>query len=91
MDPMISPCAFIIRVSMPLLTQRGIVDFLLSRSIRVQSMNLHCTSELEGIILLHCTMEKDRIKHTGNLLEKISCVVDVEILQAHASNLIKES
>ncbi len=85
-----SPCAFIIRISMPLLTQRGVVDFLLSRSIRVQSMNLHCTNDLEGIILLHCKIEKDRIKHTGSLLERVGGVVDVEILQAHTSNLIKD-
>jgi hypothetical protein len=86
-----SPCAFIIRISMPLLTQRGIVDFLLNRSVKVKSMNLHCAGDLEGILLIHCVIEKDRIKHTGNLLGKIKGVIEVEILQAHVSNLIKDT
>ena len=86
---MMSPCAFIIRMSMPLLTIRGIVDFLLNRSIKVKSMNLQCLSDIEGVLILHCNMEKDRIKYIGNLLEKIKGVIEVEVLQAHISNLIK--
>ena len=86
---MMSPCAFIIRMSTPLLTMRGIVDFLLNRGIKVKSMNLQCLNDLDGVLIIHCNMEKDRIKHAGNLLEKIKGVIEVEILQAHVSNLIK--
>jgi hypothetical protein len=87
---MMSPCAFIIRISNPLLTLKGIVDFLLNRSVKVWSMNLHCTSDLEGILLVHCSIEKDKIRYTGGLLEKLEGVIEVESLQAHVSNLIKE-
>jgi hypothetical protein len=68
-------------MSMPLLTLRGIVDFLLNRSIKVRSINLHCMNDLEGILLIHCSIEKDKIRHTGNLLEKIKGVKEVEILK----------
>jgi hypothetical protein len=47
-------------------------------------------ADLEGIVMIHSAIEKDRVKHTGNLLEKIKGVIEVEILQAHVSNLIKE-
>lgn len=47
-------------------------------------------NDLEGILLIHCSIEKDKIRHTGNLLEKIKGVIGIEILQAHVSNQIKE-
>jgi hypothetical protein len=86
---MMSPCAFIIRMSMPLLTMRGIFDLLLNRCIKVKSINLQCFNDLDGVLILHCNMEKDRIRYTGGLLEKVKGVIEVEILQAHVSNLIK--
>ncbi len=86
---MMSPCAFIIRMSMPLLTMRGIIDLLLNRGVKVKSMNLQGLNDIDGVLILHCNMEKDRIKYTGNLLEKVKGVIEVEVLQAHVSNLIK--
>ena len=86
---MMSPCVFIVRMSMPLPALQGIVDVLLNRSIKVKSMNLQCLGDREGVLMLHCNMEKDRIRYTGGLLEKIKGVIEVEILQAHISNLIK--
>jgi hypothetical protein len=86
---MMSPCAFIVRMSRPLLTVREIVDCLLNRGIKVKSMNLQCLNDLDGVLILHCSMEKDRIRYTGNLLEKTHGVIEVEILQAYTSNLIK--
>jgi hypothetical protein len=76
-----SPCVFIIKISMPLLTLKGIVDFLLNRSIKMKSVNLHCVNDLEGILIIHCIMEKDKLRHTGSLLEKLKGVTEVEILK----------
>jgi hypothetical protein len=87
---MTSPCAFVIRISMPLLTLREIIDFLLNRSVSLKSMNLHCISDMEGILLIHCGMENDKIRHTGQLLEKMKGVMGVDVLQARVSNLIKD-
>ncbi len=86
---MMSPCVFIVRMSMPLPAMQGIIDTLLNRCIRVKSMDLQSPGDREGILMLHCNMEKDRIKYTGSLLEKIKGVIEVECLQAHVSNLIK--
>jgi hypothetical protein len=86
---MMSPCVFIVRMSMPLQSMQEIVEFSLNRGVKVKSMNLQCLSDREGTLILHCNMEKDRIKYTGGLLEKIKGVIEVEILQAHVSNLIK--
>ena len=86
---MMSPCAFIVRMSRPLQTMAEIFDCLLNRDVKVKSMNLQCLNDLEGILILHCSMEKDRIRYTGHLLEKIRSVIEVEILQAQSSNLKK--
>jgi len=85
-----SPCAFILKISMPLQTLKGIVDFLLNRGVKLKSVNLHCMNDLEGILIIHCIMEKDKVRYTGQLLEKLKGITDVEILQARVSNLIKE-
>jgi hypothetical protein len=84
-----SPSAFIIRITTPLLTLRGIVDFLLNRGIKLKSMNLLCVNDQEGILIIHCSMEKDKIRYTANLLEKMMGVMEVECLEGKVSNLIK--
>ncbi len=86
---MISPCAFIIRMSMPLTAMQGILECALNRSIKVKSMNLQCPNDREGILIHHCNLEKDRIKYTGALLERVGGVIEIETLQAHVSNLTK--
>jgi len=74
---------------MPLAAMQGILECALNRSIKVKSMNLQFLNDREGILILHCNLEKDRVKYTGALLEKIGGVIEVETLQAHVSNLTK--
>lgn len=83
------PCAFVIRVNRPVLTSRKILDQLHERSVRVDSINLHCTSELEGILIIHCQIERDRLKHIHHQLEKVHGIIETELLESKASNLWK--
>lgn len=50
------PCAFVIRMHNPLLTQGDILQFVLARAIIVSSMHLQCLNNHEGILIIHCVL-----------------------------------
>jgi hypothetical protein len=83
------PCAFVLKVDRPLVTHREILGFLSDRKIRVSTIHLHCESDMEGILIIHCLIERDRIKHVQHQLEKIIGIRELEMLEAKGSNLIK--
>jgi hypothetical protein len=82
-------CAFIVRTHSPLQTQGEIVKLLLERRISVSNMHLQCLHDSDGILIIHCLLEKDRSRHMLHLLEKIKGVGDVELLENKTTNLVK--
>jgi hypothetical protein len=80
-------CAFVIRINRPLQTCRKILDQFHERNIRVDSMNLHCTNETEGILIVHCMIERDRVKHIQHQLEKLHGIIETELLVSRTSNI----
>ena len=83
------PCAFIIRTQCPLQTQGEIVRLLLERQIRVSNMHLQCLNDRDGILIIHCLLEKDRSRYVLHLLEKIKGVNEVELLENKTTNMVK--
>jgi|ERR1700722_5785474 hypothetical protein len=83
------PCAFIIRISRPLHTLGEIGKFLINRSISVSTMHLQFIREQEAILIIHCMIERDRIRRTAVLLEKIKGIIGLELLESKATNLMK--
>jgi len=83
------PCAFIVRTHSPLRTQGAIVHFLLERLISVSYMHLQCLNDREGMLIIHCLLEKDRSRHVLHLMEKLKGVNQVELLENKTSNLVK--
>jgi hypothetical protein len=83
------PCAFIVRINRPLHTQGDIGKFLINRSISVSTMHLQFTREQEGILIIHCMIERDRIRRTATLMEKIKGVIGLELLESKSTNLMK--
>ena len=84
-DSVKRPCAFVIRINRPSLTSRKILDQLHDRNIRVDTMSLHCTSEMEGILIIHCLIERDRVKHVHHQLEKVHGIIETELLESKTS------
>ena len=83
------PCAFIIRTHNPLQTQGEVVRFLLDRQISVSNMHLQCLSDRQGILIIHCLLEKDRSRYVLHLLEKLKGVIEVELLENKTTNLVR--
>jgi hypothetical protein len=83
------PCAFVMRINRPSLTSRKILDQLHERKIRIDSLNLHCVSDMEGILIVHCLIERHRVKYVHNQLEKVDGIIELELLESKVSNLWK--
>jgi len=88
-DVLKKPCAFLIKMYLPLLTMVQILGFLRDRNIQVNTMHLQCFNEKEGILIIHCLIERDRVRHTKNQMKKIKGIGDLDILESRESNLIK--
>jgi len=85
------PCAFIIRMEQPLLTCARILGVLSERSIQVSTMNLHIISPDDGLLIIHCLMENDRMRSMKHFLEKYKGVAELELLSGRNSYLFKET
>jgi hypothetical protein len=83
------PCAFIIRINRPLHTQCEVGAFLINRSISISTMHLQIIREQEGVLIIHCMIERDRIRHTATQLEKIKGIINLELLESKSINLMK--
>jgi len=84
------PCAFVIRLNSPLHTQGEILKFFINRAISVSMMNLQCIHDREGVLILYCLIERDRIRRTVRLLEKIKGIIEMELLESRGTNMVKE-
>ena len=52
-------------------------------------MHLQFIREQEAILIIHCMIERDRIRRTAVLLEKIKGIIGLELLESKATNLMK--
>jgi hypothetical protein len=81
------PCAFLVKIREPLLTQVEILKILSDRNVRVSTMHLHYQSRDEGILIIHCLIEKDRSRYIMHLLEKLKSVIGTELLEGKGSHI----
>jgi hypothetical protein len=70
MEALKRSCAFVIRIDMPLRTGKAIFDFFADRNILVDSLQMQSIGGGEAVFILHSRIEKDRIDHVRNKLEK---------------------
>jgi hypothetical protein len=81
-------CSFVIRIDTPLDTTKEILELLIHRRILLQTMQMHGVGG-EGILILHCLVEKDRLKHVERALQKLNGILSVELLESRISNMVK--
>ena len=74
---------------MPLQVARDILEFLLHRDILLETMQMQSVGGGEAILILHCLVERDRIKHIHRGLEKMNGILNVELLESRTSNIGK--
>lgn len=82
-------CSLVIKIDMPLQTTKEILEFLLHRKILLETMQMHGVGGGEGILIVHCLIEKDRIKHVQQSLSKMNGILSVELLEGRTSNMVK--
>ena len=82
-------CSFVIRIDMPLNIAKDILEFLLHRNILLESMQMQGVGGGEAILILHCAVERDRIKRVQQGLEKMNGILSVELLENRTSNMVK--
>jgi hypothetical protein len=82
-------CSFIIRIDMPLNITKDILEFLIHRKILLETMQMQGVGSGEAILILHCLVERDRLKHIQQSLEKMNGILSVELLEGRASNIGK--
>jgi hypothetical protein len=82
-------CSFVIRIDMPLQTTKDILEVLIHRRILLQTMQMHGVGGGEAILIIHCLVEKDRLKHVQRALEKMNGILSVELLESRISNMAR--
>jgi hypothetical protein len=82
-------CSFVIRIDTPLQITKDILEFLINRRIMLQTMQMHGIGGGEAILIIHCLVEKDRLKHLQRGLEKMNGILSVELLESRISNMVK--
>jgi hypothetical protein len=82
-------CSFVIKIDTPLETTKDILEFLIQRRIMLQTMQMHGVGSGEGILILHCLIEKDRLQHVQRALQKLNGILSVELLESRISNIVK--
>jgi hypothetical protein len=82
-------CSFVIRIDMPLQITKDILEFLIHRRILLETMQMQGVGGGEAILILHCLVEKDRLKHVQQGLEKMNGILSVELLESRVSNMVK--
>jgi hypothetical protein len=82
MEAVKRPCAFVIRMDMPLRTVKAIVECLTDRNVIVESLHWQVIGNGEAILMMHTRIERDRIRHLQRSLEKINGVLSLELLES---------
>ena len=82
-------CSFVIRIDTPLHITKDILEFLIQRRIALQTMQMHGVDAGEAILIIHCLVERDRLKHVQRALEKMNGILSVELLESRISNMVK--
>jgi hypothetical protein len=82
-------CAFLIKTVQPLETLKNLIQILTDRNIVMDAMNVHTMKPGEATIILHCRIERDRIRNVQNYLERIGGVIELELLEGKGPGMIK--
>lgn len=75
------PCAFVMHISEPVETLRKLALFFQDRRIVIDNLQMHRYRDGDANLVIHCQVEKDRVPRTLELLEKLSGVIEVEMLK----------
>jgi|HubBroStandDraft_5_1064220.scaffolds.fasta_scaffold1157283_1 hypothetical protein len=82
-------CVLIMRIELPLGTMEKLMDLFVIRKIYVESLQMQMMEGGVANLLVNCLIEKDRIQHTRHLIEKMSGVLDLQILESKDTNTVK--
>ena len=76
-------CGYILQVKRPLYTLVKISEMLTFRELEILflQMQRYDSSDGTGVVILHCRLEKDKIKFIAGLLKKIPGVEKVEWME----------
>ena len=75
------PCAFVLHIEDPTETLKKLAMFFQDRKISVNNLQLHRYRDCDGLVIVHCQLEKDRIWRTVQLMEQIPGIVKLEKME----------
>jgi hypothetical protein len=82
-------CVLILKIEMPLQTMEKLMDLFSDRKIYVESMHMQMIEGGEAKLMVHCSIEKDRISHTRASLEKMRGVLELQLMENRETNTMK--
>jgi len=83
-------CVFILKIETPLRTMERLMDFFSERKIYVDSLQMQMIEGGEAKCMVYCLIEKDRIQHTKNSMEKMRGVVECQLLEHKENHMINK-
>ena len=74
-------CAFIFHIQDRSATLLRVVEFFHERKISIDTMHVHGNEGKQGMLIIHCQLEKDRVVRTMQLLGEIEGVTELEKME----------
>jgi hypothetical protein len=62
---------------------------MIDRGIRLETMQQYLVNKDEALLILHCTIEKDRVKYIQTRMERLKGIIELELLESKASQMVK--
>jgi acetolactate synthase small subunit len=74
-------CFLALKIEEPLQTLQRLMDFFADRKINIESLHMHSMEGGEAKIHIYCLIEKDRINHNRQAMEKMRGVLELRLME----------
>lgn len=74
-------CVFVLNIVDPLETLKKLSMFFQDRGIIMESLHMHRYRNDEANVIIHCQVEKDRIRRTVELMEQLPGLLELDKME----------
>lgn len=82
MDDIKTDCVLVLHMEDMLGTMKELIEFFIKRKIAVETVFIYNAPSGMARVVVHCSMERDRVKLVRGQLMRINKIINVEVLES---------